>query len=117
MGNDLKTIEKLVQEGNVYYIVCNHDTVLDKNKDFVTTKYWNSVQNKDDNLSYSNKMKYEVNLKSYYILEINKNNYKYVDIYNQGVNSDGKPRNPKISISTKNFDNFLIHVVEFSEYN
>lgn len=117
LGNDLKTIEKLVQEGNVYYIVCNHDTVLDKNKDFVTTKYWNSVQNKDDNLSYSNKMKYEVHLKSYYILEINKNNYKYVDIYNQGVNSDGKPRNPKISISTKNFDNFLIHVVEFSEYN
>ena len=114
LGNDKATIEKLLEEGRVYYIVCNHDTKLDKDNNFEVTTFWNQVQQKEDLLSYSNKMKYEVNLKSYYILEINKFNYKYVDIYNQGKNSDGNPRKPKISISSKNIDNFLIHAVEFS---
>ena len=115
LGNDKDTVEKLLEEGNIYYIVCNHETEMDKDHNFEVTTFWNQIQNKDDLLSYSSKMKYEVHLKSYYILEINKYNYKYVDIYNQGKNSDGKPRRPKISISSKNFENFLIHTVEFTE--
>ena len=113
LGNDKSTIESLLKNGKVYYIVCNHDTEMDKNHNFEVTSFWNKAQHKDDLLSYSNKMKYEVKLKSYYILEINKFNYQYVDVYNQGKNSDGNPRKPKISISSKNIDNFLIHAVEF----
>jgi hypothetical protein len=117
LGNDYETIRDLVQKGNIYYIVCNHDTEMDKDNGNIVTKFWNRVQGKNDPLSYSNKMKYEVILKSYYILEINKYNFKYVDMYNQGKNSDGKPRKPKISISMKNIDNFLIHAVTFENKN
>ena len=115
LGNDLETIEKLVKEGKVYYIVCNHATKLDKDYEFEVTKFWNSAQNKDDLLSYSNKMKHDVQLKSYFILEINKFNFKYLNIYNQGKNSNGNERNPKISINNKDIGNFLIHMVEFDD--
>ena len=115
IGNDKETVEKLLGDGNIYYIVCNHDTVMDKDHNYEVTTFWNAIQNKTDLMSYSSKMKYEVHLKSYYILEINKYNYQYVDVYNQGKNSDGKPRKPKISISNKNIGNFLIHAVEFKE--
>lgn len=115
LGNDKNTVEKLLESGNIYYIVCNHETEMDKDHNYVVTSFWNTAQNKSDLSSYSSKMKYEVHLTSYYILEINKFNYKYVDIYNQGKNSDGKPRSPKILISANNFGNFLIHTVEFAE--
>lgn len=115
IGNDYETIKKLVEQGKVYYIVCNHKTNLDKDYSYEVTKFWNSVQQKDDLLSYSNKMKHDVELNSYYILEINKFNFKYLDLYNQGKNSNGNSRNPKISISNKNIGNFLIHMVEFDD--
>ncbi len=115
IGNDLSTIENLVKNGKVYYIVCNHMTQMDKDYEFEVTKFWNKVQNKDDLLSYSNKMKHDVKLKSYFILEINKFNFKYLNVYNQGKNSNGNSRNPKISINNKDIGNFLIHMVEFED--
>ena len=115
IGNDYETIKKLVEQGKVYYIVCNHKTNLDKDYSYEVTKFWNSVQQKDDLLSYSNKMKHDVELNNYNILEINKFNFKYLDLYNQGKNSNGNSRNPKISISNKNIGNFLIHMVEFDD--
>ena len=116
-GNDYKTIMNLLDNQNVYYIVANHETEKDKDHDYMVTKYWNSQQNKKDLMSYSNKMKYSVRIKSYYVLELNKYNKKYIDIYHQGKNSDGTPRNPKISISIKNINNFLVHVINFDEMN
>jgi hypothetical protein len=70
---------------------------------------------KDDLMSYSEKMKYSIKIKSFYILEINKFNCCYLEIFNQGKNSDGKSRKPKISINYKNIDNFLIHSVDFKD--
>ena len=58
-------------------------------------------------------MKNSVYLKGYQILELNKYNKKYIDIYHQGKNSNGNPRNPKIMISEKNIGNFLVHFVDF----
>lgn len=114
LGNDLRTIKKLIDNNDsVYYIVCNHDTEMDKEHDYVVTKHWNKLLRKDNELSYGNKMKYRVELKEYYILEINKDNFNYITIYNQGKNSNGKERNPKISINSKHIDNFLIHVTNF----
>ena len=45
------------------------------------------------------------------ILEINKQNYRYLDdTYQQGFkNSDGNVRSAKISIPKKNLPNFIIH--------
>ena len=116
-GNDYETIMKLLDTQSVYYVVANHETEKDKDHDYVVTKYWNEQQNKKNLMSYSSKMKYSIKLKSYYILELNKYNKKYIDVFNQGKNSDGSPRNPKISISIKNINNFLVHIIEFNEEN
>lgn len=116
-GNDYTTVMDLLENQSIYYIVANHDTEKDKDHNYVVTTYWNNQQNKTDLMSYANKMKYSVKIKSYYVLELNKYNRKYIDIYHQGKNSDGSPRNPKISISMKNINNFLVHIVEFDEKN
>ena len=116
-GNDYDTIMKLLETQSIYYIVANHETEKDSDHDFEVTKYWNKLQNKNDLMSYSKKMKYSVKLKSYYILELNKYNKKYIDVFHQGKNSDGSPRNPKISINIKNLNNFLVHIIEFDEEN
>lgn len=108
-GNDYETIMSLLEHQSIYYIICNHETIKDKDRGYVVTEYWNRIQDKKYLRSYGNKMKNQVVIKSYYILEINKDNKKYLDIFYQGVNSNGKPRNPKISISSKNINNFLIH--------
>lgn len=112
-GNDYETIMSLLEDQSIYYVVANHETEKDKDHGYVVTKYWNKSQNKDNLMSYSGKMKYGVKIKSYYVLELNKYNKKYIDIFYQGKNSDGKPRNPKISISSKNINNFLVHMIEF----
>ena len=114
-GNDYKTIMDLLENQSIYYIVANHETEKDSDHDYKVTKYWNKVQNKKDLMSYSGKMKYEVKLKSYYILELNKYNKQYIDEFHQGKNSDGSPRNKKIIIKRKNINNFLVHVIEFDE--
>ena len=66
-------------------------------------------------MSYSEKMKYGVKIKSYYILELNKYNKKYIDEFHQGKNSDGNARNKKIIIKKNNINNFLVHVIEFDD--
>lgn len=114
-GNDYSTIMNLIENKSVYYIVCSHETEKDKNHNFVVTEFWNKAQNKEDLHSYGNKMKYSVKITKYYILEINKYNKKYLEIFKQGKNSDGKPREPKIMIPDKYIENFLVHIVEFDD--
>ena len=114
-GNDYETIMSLIENQSIYYIVCCHETEKDKNHNFVVTEFWNKSQYKTDLHSYGNKMKYSVKLKKYYILEINKYNKKYLKIFNQGKNSDGKPREPKIMIPDKYIENFLVHIVKFDD--
>lgn len=114
-GNDYTTVMDLLENQSIYYIVANHDTEKDKDHNYVVTTFWNKQQNKSNLMSYANKMKYSVKIKSYYVLELNKYNKKYIGIYHQGKNSDGNPRNPKINISMKNINNFLVHIVEFDE--
>ena len=116
-GNDYDTIMNLLENQSIYYIVANHETEKDSAHNYEVTKYWNSVQNKDNLMSYSKKMKYGVKIKSYYILELNKYNKQYINIFHQGKNSDGSPRNPKISISIKNINNFLVHCIKFDDEN
>lgn len=112
-GNDLNTINSVLEKSSVYYIVCNHDTIKDSDCNFEVTRFWNASLNKSNPLSYGKKMKNTVMLTSYRILELNKYNMKYLDIFHQGRNSNGMPRTPKIQIKNKNINNFLIHEVLF----
>lgn len=112
-GNDWDTIMRVIQEQSVYYIVCNHDTRKDRDCGNEVTKFWNTQLGKDNLLSYAQKMKNAVRLTSYSVLEINRFNKQYLDVFRQGHNSDGSPRNPKITIRNCNIGNFLIHQKEF----
>lgn len=114
-GNDYNTIMDLIEDQSVYYVVCSHETEKDKDHNFIVTEFWNRAQNKEDLHSYGNKMKYSVKLTKYYILEINKYNKKYLEIFRQGKNSDGKSREPKIMIPDIYIENFLVHIVEFDD--
>ncbi|MEG1506386.1 MAG: hypothetical protein RR290_04420 [Clostridia bacterium] len=114
-GNDYNSVMKLLETQSIYYVVCNHTTVRDRDYNYKVTNFWNNQLKKDNLLSYGNKMKYSVKIKSYYILELNKYNRKYIDIFNQGINSNGKFREPKIIIKTANLGNFIIHVLDLEE--
>lgn len=112
-GNDWDTIMKILQTKSVYYVVLNHNTEKDSEYGNAVAIFWNTQLNKTNLLSYSKKMKFSVELTSYYVLEINKFNKQYLDVFYQGHNSDGSPRNPKIQINNKNIGNFLIHKMDF----
>ncbi len=112
-GNDWDTIMSLVSDQSIYYIICNHNTEKDKNHNYEVTMFWNTLLEKDDLMSYSSRMKNSVELTSYLILEINRFNSCYLDVFNQGHNSDGNSRAPKISIKKQNISNFLIHQINF----
>ena len=108
-GNDWDTVMSVLEKTSIYYIVCNHDTEKDSAHNNEVTIFWNTLLNKKDLLSYAKKMKNSVTLTSFEVLEINKFNKKYLSVFEQGINSNGKPRAPKISIAKKNIKNFLIY--------
>jgi len=113
LWNDLDTVKDLIRNESIYYIICNHSAHMDKNYNFEVTIFWNKQQNKSDILSYAEKMKHDISIKSYYILEINNFNFQYVEIFNQWHNSNWNKRNWKIMISNKCINNFLIHTATF----
>ena len=53
-------------------------------------------------------MKHSVKLTAAYILDINHENYKYLSKFKQGINANGKPREPKIMIDMDNIEHFII---------
>lgn len=117
LGNDWDTIHRLINIGDricsVYSIVLELDVTKDSDYGYEVTLFWNKVQNKSNLMSYSKKMKHDVKIVGYYILEINRNNQQHLKMFRQGKNSNGKPRNPKIMISNKDISNFLIHKKKF----
>ncbi len=112
-GNDWETVFSILSSkkkelAHVYYIVCVHDTVKDSECGYEVTRFWNKVQNKDNEMSYSKRMKNHVTLNHWYVLDINPENAEYLSLFKQGINSNGKPRNPKIMIEESNFDKFIL---------
>lgn len=112
-GNDWDTVMKVIEDTSIYYIVCEHDTIKDKDYDFEVTQFWNNKLGKSNLMSYSNRMKNSVVLTGYKILEINKYNKQYLSKFKQGHNSNGDERAPKIMIKSKDVNNFLIHQMNF----
>lgn len=115
-GNDYETIMNVIQDYAIYYVICDHDTVKDSDMDYRTTKFWNTVQHKDDLMSYHAKMKGAVHLRNYMVLEINKYNARYLSEFQKGfINSNGKPRKRKIQIKKKDLPNFVIYKHELQQ--
>lgn len=114
LGNDYETVRSVVDtDGTILYISVSYSPEYDKEYGGEVTKFWNAELNKRDNKnkkidSYLNKMKYSVKLDSLEVLKINKDNFKYLDIFNQGKNSDGNSRKTKIKINKKKLDIFTI---------
>lgn len=111
LGNDkFNAYEAVRLHGKFWYISFNHTTEKDVNHGAEVMKKWNAIRCKDS-MGYLNRMKYSVNLKSFYILEVSNINLKYLKAFNQGKNSNGKPRSAKISIKPKDLknDNFAIY--------
>lgn len=114
-GNDKESFTKaLNQYSKFWYVVFEHKTQKDKNLAHETTLFWNKLQNKEDLLSYANRMKHSIELTHLKILEINQYNLKYISDMTQGKNSNGKDRALKIQIHKKHIDNFLIFNKELS---
>lgn len=118
-GNDWDTVFSILNSGeitnHIYYIVCEHGTIKDSERGYEVTKFWNHSQHKKDEMSYSKRMKNTVILKRWMILDINSDNKEFLTMFKQGINSDGKPRNPKIMIEHDKLSKFVIAEGLFKE--
>ena len=114
-GNDWNTIFSILnrndESSHIYYIVCEHATEKDSVHDYEVTKFWNTEQKKTNLLSYHKRMKNNVTLKKVYILDINYSNKDYLTKFKQGINSNGKPRPPKIMIEHDNLKYFILEEI------
>lgn len=115
LGNDeFNAYEAVRLYDKFWYISFNHTTEKDKNHNAEVMHKWNEIRGKNS-MGYLNKMKYSVCLKSFYVLEVSKINIKYLKAFNQGINSNGKPRATKIAIHKTDLenDNFAIYRQKF----
>ncbi len=112
-GNDLETVKSIINDPSqfrsIYYIVLEHKTEMDRDHNYIVTEYWNRLLNKSDLHSYGNRMKYSIEPIRYFLLDINRTNEQYLSIFNQGRNSNGQPRRPKIMIKNDSLGPFLLH--------
>lgn len=110
-GNDWDTVFSLIDgnpRGHLYYLVCEHETIKDRVCNYEVTEYWNRALHKDNLRSYGGRMKNQVTLADFYLLDINDGNKQFLSQFKQGINSNGKPRAPKIMVERDQFKNFAI---------
>lgn len=117
-GNDWNTIFGILgqtdYEHHIYYIICEHATYKDSEYGYETTQFWNRAQGKSNLMSYQKRMKHHVVLTKMHILDINNSNKHFLSMFRQGVNSNGKLREPKIMIDHEIISKFSICDVELS---
>lgn len=112
LGNDGKTVTDAIKKyGKIWLITLFHNPIYDKEYNYQLSKFWNILQNKENLDSYKDKMKNRTLLSKILVLEITKENQKYLKIFNQGKNSgiNKSIRKPKIKIDNKDFENFVIY--------
>ncbi|MCC8114994.1 MAG: hypothetical protein LIP03_13595 [Bacteroidales bacterium] len=118
-GNDqIAFVECLKKFGKFWYVIYEHETIKDSDKDFEATLFRNNYLKEIDNvpdssfdpMSYHQRMKHSVKFTDMCILEINRINlHSILSDFNQGCQPDGNPRNPKFKINKKDIDNFVIY--------
>ncbi len=111
-GNDWDTVFSVIGRGrpkdHIYYIVCEHSTEKDSLYQYEVTRFWNSAREKTDLMSYHQRMKHNVTLKRAYVLDIHSGNCDHLKMFRQGINSNGRPRPPKIMIEREDLQYFMI---------
>lgn len=116
-GNKKENVEGTIAEnGRLWYIIYEHDTVKDKTREFEATIFRNSFIKKNEpkkfksELSYKNRMKHSVKYQRMSIIELNEiNKDDVLKEFTQGKQQDGKSREPKFSINKRYIDNVTIY--------
>lgn len=117
-GNDQKSIlEALARYGRIWYIIYEHETIkdIDKNSEMAKARMEliGKPYKEGDSISYQNKMKHSVNFKRMKIFELNRvNMHKTLKEFHQGRQPSGENRAPKFSINKRNIDNFVVFSYE-----
>ena len=119
-GNDQKnTLEAICQYGRIWYIVYEHETIKDKDKNHEMAiermKMIDPNFQEGDHVSYLSKMKHSVNFKKMYIFELNTINMNQIlSDFNQGHNSGSSmaKRAAKFLLNKENMNNSIIYSYE-----
>lgn len=121
-GNKLETIQKVLSvNGRIWYITGSFTAVKDKEHGYVVTEHWRHLKEEFNETcdsqynmksvkegSYGNKMKQSVEVKEFHILDITSDKISFIKQYDQGKNSNGKERLPKITISKGDIEHLSI---------
>lgn len=115
IGNSYETLEKAIKIGPLYYVICEHTTIKDIEFQYRTLLYWHNFIREEklrshDPMSQKNRMKGQVNLVDFLIVQIDQFNMDRLSSFQKGfMNSDGNPRKEKFTINKKDIDNFLVY--------
>lgn len=119
-GNDqINTIEAINKYGKLWYIVYEHETIKDKDRNNEMAKARMRLISENfketDHISYMSKMKHSVKFKRMYIFELNMiNMHDILSSFNQGHNSGAsmKERAAKFLLNKENLNNSIIYSYE-----
>ncbi len=121
LGNSFDSFDKVIDEhsGTVYYIVCRYKAESDKDHNYRVTKYWNQFRGdpytteEEIKKGYGTRMKYSVEPKEVRILSIDKTAYDILkkNPMRQGINSNGKARQPKLKIDKNLVEDLTVLVI------
>lgn len=123
-GNDQRNLmECIYRYDKFWYVIYEHETIKDKDKEYEATIARNTYLNeydptrKNSLLSYGNKMKHSVRFIRMSIIELNRINYREaLKEFRQGHQPDGSQRAPKFNINKRNIDNFVVFRYTYEEF-
>lgn len=123
-GNDADDIARCVaQYGRFWYVIYEHETWHSRDEGDLAVMAWNEWRRSIghvgrkayDPLSYARRFKSAVRFSQMMILEVNQANFDAIlGDFNQGHQPGGAARAPKVMITKRNIDNFLIHSASVS---
>lgn len=116
IGNDQQnTLEAISRCGRLWYIVYEHETIKDKDKNNEMAKARMKLIDpsfkKGDHISYASRMKHSVKFTKMYICELNTvNMHNILSVFNQGHNSGPAmaERVAKFLLNKENMKNSLV---------
>lgn len=111
LGNSFDCLDKVIKDnhGTVFYICCLYKAEKDSNHQYAVSRYWNEhvrdSNKRYDSLGelkerYGRRMKYSVKPELLCILKIDETVYNLLKRtpFEQGANSNGKDRKPKLKV-------------------
>lgn len=118
-GNDQEALIECIKKYNKFwYIIYEHETIKDSEKEYKATLFRNNYIKMVDNtpekefdpMSYHQRMKHSVKFTNMCVLELNRiNMHKVLSAFNQGHQPSGEKRKPKFVINKKDIDNYVVY--------